>query len=91
MMTITLPPEVESLLAEEARRQGTTAEALAVDCLRNRLRPGPTAEAPRDGTSLAEFLDGFIGTIDGSSEALSERTGQGFTEALLEKARGRRS
>ncbi len=32
-MTITLTPEIESAIAEEARKQGTTPEVLVLDCL----------------------------------------------------------
>jgi len=33
-LTLTLPPEVEEALAEEARRKGTTPEKVALDDLR---------------------------------------------------------
>lgn len=90
MMTITLPPEVEAMLAEEARRRGTTPELLAVDCLRNRLGP-PAAEAGDEGASLFDFLSGYTGTVEGSSEAFSERCGRRFMNGLVEKTRSRRS
>lgn len=37
MTIITLPPEIESPLAEEARKRGLTPEQLAVDTLRERF------------------------------------------------------
>jgi hypothetical protein len=37
MRTITLPPDLEDRLAEEAHRRGTTPELLAVDTLRRAL------------------------------------------------------
>jgi hypothetical protein len=89
MVTITLPPDVEAELVKEAEKQGTTPELLAVDCLRNRFAPAPEAGADEKG-SLFDFLSGYIGTVDGSREALSERTGERFTEGMLEKHRRRR-
>lgn len=90
MITITLPPEVETLLAEEARRQGTTPEMLAVDCLRSRLSRRPAAEPPIESGSLFDFLSGYVGTVNGISEALSERCSQRFIDGLVEKEHGRR-
>ena len=38
-MTVELPPEVEQAIAEQAKRQGTTPEALVVDTLRRKFEP----------------------------------------------------
>ena len=38
-------------------------------------RPEPT---------LADFLNGYVGIVEGSTEALSERCGERFTEGLAE-------
>jgi hypothetical protein len=38
-MKLTLPPQLQSALAEQARRQGVLPEALAVDVLRRHLLP----------------------------------------------------
>ncbi len=44
-MTITLTPEIENAIAEQAQREGTTAERLALDSLRNLfVTPKPTPE-----------------------------------------------
>ena len=80
MTTITLPPDIEAPLVEEARRQGTTAEQLAIDSLRKLFIPEPSTEE-----SLFDFLAGYIGTLSGSTEALSENCGQRFADGLLEK------
>ena len=45
-MTITLPPEVESALTEQACRRGMTPESLAVDSLRERFIPPVPAHDP---------------------------------------------
>jgi hypothetical protein len=85
MTRISLPPEIEGPLAAEARRRGTTPELLAIEYLRERLVPSATiGESSRDAT-LFDFLAGYIGTIDGTTEALSEETGRKFVEGLLER------
>jgi hypothetical protein len=87
MTTITLPPEVEGPLAEEARKQGTTPELLAVDCLRTLFVPPLTGEKPTEGKTLFDFLVGYVGTVNGTVEALSENCGQRFAQGLVEKQR----
>jgi hypothetical protein len=83
MTTITLPPDLESRLADEASRRGTTPELLALDGLR-RLFASPTdADAPAD--TLFDFLAGHIGTIAGTADPLSENCGQRFVEGLAAK------
>ncbi|TMA61176.1 MAG: hypothetical protein E6J80_00850 [Deltaproteobacteria bacterium] len=90
MTTIVLPPEIEEPLAEEARKQGTTPELLAVDCLRKLFTPAPTIGKPADGETLFDFLSDYVGTVKGTTEALSENCGQRFTQGLIEKQqRGR--
>lgn len=84
-MTITLPPDLEDRLAEEARQRGTTLELLAVDLLRRTFIPTPP-ENPGGGT-LLEFLGDYVGSIDGPAEALSHDPSQRFAEALEEKRR----
>ncbi len=85
MTTITLPPEVEGPLTEEARKKGTTPELLAIDCLRKLFTPSPAIGASAKGESLFEFLSGYVGTVNGSTEALSEDCGQHFAQGLVEK------
>jgi len=57
-MTITLPPEIELALAEEAQRRRTTPEQLAIDWLRERC-PVP----PEHELSLEEF-DAILKELD---------------------------
>ena len=85
MTTITLPPEVEGPLAEEARRKGTTPELLAVDCLRKLFTPSPTPTTSAEGETLFDFLAGYAGTVSGTTEPLSENCGQRFAQELVEK------
>lgn len=84
MTTITLPPDLEERLAEEARRQGTSPELLALDSLRKLFVPAANGGAAGSDT-LWDFLSGYIGTVSGSAEAFSENCGQRFTDSLVEK------
>lgn len=91
MTTITLPSEIEEPLTKAALEQGTTPELLAVDYLRQRFLPPPSTEDKIAGKkTLFDSLAGFAGTIDGTSEALSENCGERFTEELLKKHQQRR-
>jgi hypothetical protein len=85
MTIITLPPEIEESLVEAARKQGTTPELLAVDCLRQVLVPAPAEKKTADNDTLFDFLFGYTGTVNGSREALSENCGQRFLQTLLDK------
>jgi hypothetical protein len=85
MTTITLPANIESPLVEEARRRGITPERLALDTLRQRFTPSvasPSAEPPE--STLADLLTGYVGLVEGSTEALSERCGERFAQGLTE-------
>jgi hypothetical protein len=67
MVTITLPPELERVVAEQAARQGTTPERFALDKLRGLLLPSPLATEGQG--SMADFFADFIGSIDSSETA----------------------
>ena len=53
-MTITLMPEVETAIAEEARRQGTTPERLVSDSLQ-KLFTTPTLTPDEKAVSLSDY------------------------------------
>jgi hypothetical protein len=86
MTTITLPPDLDGRIQDEAMRRGTTPELLALDGLRQ-LFPVSRSTPSDNGGTLLDFLGPFAGAIDGSSEPLSENCGKKFTEALAEKNR----
>jgi hypothetical protein len=88
MSTITIPPELEGPLAAEARRLGTSLELLAVETLRRMYAPEGSGRAPSDAGTLADFLQGYVGTIHGTSEPLSEETGRRCREMLQEHQQG---
>lgn len=85
MTIITLPLEIEGLLMEEARKRGTTPELLAVDCLRKLFTPSPEGGKSVEGENLFDFLADYVGTVSGTTEALSENCGQRFAQGLVEK------
>ena len=90
-MRIDLTPDLERLLVEEARREGTTPERLALTFLRERLLASDIDAAEAwSGETMAEFLAPFIGVVDSSEHMpggsrLSEETGRRFTEGLLKR------
>lgn len=86
MTTILLPPDIERPLVEAALRLGTTPEQLAVEMLRERFATEP--DEPSSGAAtLFDSLVGYIGTVDGSTEAYSERCGERFADGLVEPKR----
>ena len=90
-LTLTLTPDIEQALTEQARDCGTTPEILALEVLRERFVAWRAQEAPEDSSrSLADFLDGHIGVLKSSEHVpggarMSEDGGRKFAEALLEK------
>ncbi len=91
-MNITLSPDIELALAEEARRRGTTPERLALDCLRERFTRGPVPEPAVEGETMADFLKDYIGIISSREHApegpsMSENCGRQFADGMEEKRR----
>jgi hypothetical protein len=93
MLTLTLPPELEAALAEEARRKGTTVELLTLAALQERfLKPAPAPSLPA-GATLADALADYIGAVNTKEQypegsTLSENTGRKFAQGMVEKYRG---
>jgi hypothetical protein len=83
MTIITLPPDLESRLGDEASRRGTTPELLVLDGLRRLFPPQLDGAAPTE--TLFDFLAGHIGAVAGTEEPLSEGCGRHFSEGLAEK------
>ncbi|HEV2945829.1 MAG TPA: hypothetical protein VGX70_00540 [Gemmataceae bacterium] len=65
MTTITLPADLEAPLKEEAKKQGTTPEAVALEGLRKLFNLLVTHNEPPNGESLFDFLKGYLGAVDG--------------------------
>jgi hypothetical protein len=72
-MRITLTPDVERALTAEARRQGTTPEQLALESLRQLFVPPEASGLPAERDTLFDFLSDYIGTVSGTTEALSKK------------------
>lgn len=96
MTSITLPPDLESWLADEARRRGATVEQVALEKLRTGLpsqavpitgtESRPTSDRQTGEGTMFEFLQGYIGTLEGPND-LSTDTGRQFAELLDETPR----
>lgn len=90
-MIITLTPDIENALSEEARKQGITAEILALNCLRERfLASGGTGSMAKKKGTLADFLAGYIGILSSSEYVpggaqMSQNTGKKFAKGLVSK------
>ena len=69
-MTITLTPEIENALVEQARNRGTTPERLVLDALREKLVP-VTLEPPRDEWEAQLVSAGSPAGVSLSDEATS--------------------
>lgn len=90
-MTISLTPEVEKALEDEAQSLGVAPEELALELLEQGLarREVPCPEGPRN---LADYLEEYIGAID-SGECVpggartSEATGRKIAAGILAKHR----
>lgn len=91
-MKITVPPEIERVLAKQAHKIGTTPELLVLDSLRERFLSPESQDEPEGETpqTLADFLDGFIGVLHSSEcvaggAGMSDDTGKKFAEGLIRK------
>ena len=93
-MIITLTPDIEQALAEQAYQLGTTPEQLALDSLRERFAPELAQSEVEKKRMLAEFLRDHVGVLNSSEHVpggarVSEDTGRKFTEILIKKHRRR--
>ena len=90
-MNITLTPDMERALTEQARKLGTTPEQLIIDSLREQLATTTDTPADADG-SLADLLQDHIGVLHSSEHVrggarMSEGTGRTFAAGLAEQRR----
>ncbi len=82
-MTITITPEIQKGLLEEAQRQGTTPERLALDALQERFGAEVPETAPEG--SAYDLFAGRIGRIHSGGGRWSEDTGAKFADGMEEK------
>jgi hypothetical protein len=90
MITITLPPELEQVVTEQAQQQGTTPELLALDKFRGLFQPAPETQEPPVERCMADFFSEFIGSIHSSEIVpgganLSENTGRKFKDIMFKR------
>jgi hypothetical protein len=91
-MIITLPDDITEALKKEAAHRGTTPEQLALESLRDRFVPPAPPQLPREGETLADFLEGYIGTFNSSEiipggAQLSVNSSEKFAALLAAKHR----
>lgn len=95
-MVITLTPDLEQAILEQARRQGTSPEQIALASLRKQfittVRDERKVDAPG---SLFDFLAGYIGVLHSSQEIeggaqMSNKTGKRFAAGMVKKREQRR-
>ena len=88
-MRISLTPEIEHALIEEARKLGTTPEMLALESLRERFLSSRSVERSGEEVgTLADFLGGHIGVLHSGEQIpggarMSQGSGGKFAAALL--------
>jgi hypothetical protein len=85
---LTLTPEIENALEEQARQQGTTPEHLALEALREKFVT-PITKQSIEGT-LADFLADFAGVLDSNEHVsggaqMSEESGKKYAQGMVEK------
>jgi len=94
MVTITLPPELEKVVTERAKQQGTTPELWTLERLTQSLQDESIAESVHEANSedgsMLDFFEGYIGVLDSSEfvaggAQMSQDTGRKFAEGMLKK------
>lgn len=95
-MIITLTPDIEQALAEEARKLGITPQQLALDSLRKRfIPPEPPASPAGSQETLADFLREPLGVLHSSEHIpggarMSGASGKTFAAGLVaQRQKGR--
>ena len=89
-MEITLTPELEAALIEQARQQGVSPEQLALESLRQHFVAASQPTPGATSGTLADFLAGSVGVLHSSEDVaggarMSEAKGSAFAEGLLKK------
>lgn len=90
-MDISLPPDIEQAVVDQAREQGTTPELLVIDSLRERFLLSPSFSVPTEGGgTLADFLGNHIGVLHSSEHLsggarMSEDSGKKFAAGMHKK------
>jgi hypothetical protein len=92
MVTITLPPELEKVVTERAKQQGTTPELWTLDRLHQSLQAEAAVESASEPTaesgSMLDFFEGYVGVLHSSEfvpggAQMSQDTGRKFAAGML--------
>ncbi len=92
-MIITLTPDIEQALADQAHKLGTTPEQLALDSLRERFASESACDAQSEAEKkrmLAEFLRDYVGVLNSSEHVsggarMSEDSGKKFAQGMVKQ------
>lgn len=90
-MEITLTPDIEQALREQAQQRGTTPEQLAIESLRQQFVRRSETDHPVEGQgTLADFLADSIGILHSheyvpGGARMSENTSEIFAAGLIQK------
>ena len=93
-MRITLTPDIERTLTEQARKLGITPEQLVVDSLKERFASASASAVPASQGTMADFLHQHIGVLDSreyipGGARMSEDSGKKFAAGLFKQHRSR--
>lgn len=92
-LTLTLNPDRENLLREQARQAGLTLDEYAVRVLEQAAlsdQPAAQTESEPPAQTLADMLAEHIGTVASGRGDLSQKTGAKFSQLMEEKRRAGR-
>jgi plasmid stability protein len=84
-ITINLPPEEESRLRRRAARQGKDLNDFVRGVVQREATQEGYLEEPKEGHSLAEVLEGLIGTLNSGKPHLAENAEEEFGKGLMEE------
>ncbi|MEZ4711970.1 MAG: hypothetical protein R3A44_32590 [Caldilineaceae bacterium] len=88
-MELTLTPDIENAIIEQAIQKGIPPQQLALEGLRKLFIPA-IEDVEKSPPTLADFLSGYIGVLHSSEfveggAQLSENTGAKFTQMMRQK------
>lgn len=89
--SVRLDARTEGLLRRLAKRWGRTKSEVIRSAIEALAREAAEAEARTDGLTAYDRLADVVGIADSGGAGLSERTGEGFRDLLIKRARARRS
>ena len=84
-ITINLPPDEEARLRKRAARQGKDLNDFVRGVVQREATQESHLEEPKEGQSLAEALEGLIGTLNSGKPRLAENADEEFGKGLMEE------